>query len=94
VKIAAAGPVITVPVMNGVAGKSLSGTINISDAGVAWVSVSISGAPLGMSFSMSGPAITASWARPVTGSYSLQVLVIDSAGLSAKAVVPISVLAK
>lgn len=94
VKIAAAGPVITVPVMSGVAGKPLRGTINISDSGVAWVSVSISGAPLGMSFSMSGPAITATWARPLAGSYNLRVSVIDSAGLSAKAVVPIPVLAK
>ena len=94
VKIATAGPVITAAAMTGVVGKPVSGTISISAPGAAYVSVSIAGAPMGMSFSMSGLSITATWASPVLGSYSLAVTVVDSAGLSAKATVPITILAK
>ena len=89
------GPVITAPAMTGVAGKALTGQISISDPGVSWVSVSISGVPLGMSFSMSSSlAITASWPSPVTGSYTLKVVVTDSAGRTAQASVPVTITAK
>jgi hypothetical protein len=94
VKIAAVGPVITAAAMNGVLGKALSGTIAISDPGATSLSISISGAPLGMSFSISGMTLTASWPSPVLGSYSLKVAVQDSAGLSAQAVVPVTITAK
>ena len=92
---AVSGPVITAPAMTGVAGKALSGQISISDPGVSWVSISISGVPLGMSFSMnSSLAITASWLSPVTGSYTLKVVVTDSAGRTAQASVPVTITAK
>ena len=94
VKIAAAGPVITAAALTGVVGKALSGTIAISDPLASSVSVSITGAPLGMGFSVSGMTITASWAAPVLGNYSLKVSVSDSAGLTAQATVPITVTAK
>ena len=94
VKIATAGPVITAAAITGVAGKPLTGTISISDPGVSALSASISGAPLGMGFSVSGMTITASWPSPVTGSYSLKVSVSDSSGLSAQVNVPITVSAK
>jgi subtilase family serine protease len=94
VKIAAVGPVITAAAMNGVLGKALSGTIAISDPGATSLSISISGAPLGMSFSISGMTLTANWPSPVLGSYSLKVVVKDSAGLSAQAVVPVTITVK
>jgi subtilase family serine protease len=94
VKIATAGPVITAAAMTGVAGKALAGTISISDPGATSLSVSISGVPLGMSFSLSGLNINANWASPVLGSYTLKVSVVDSAGLSAQVNVPITITAK
>jgi hypothetical protein len=77
-----------------VAGRSLTGFISISDAGATSLSVSISGAPLGMGFSVSGQTIKYVWANPVTGSYALKVSVLNSAGLSAQATVAITVTAK
>ena len=95
VKIAVAGPVITAAAMKGVVGKPLSGSISITDSGaITWLSVSISGVPLGMSFSSNGQTITANWPSPVLGSYSLQISAVDSAGLSAQLTVPISVTAQ
>ena len=94
VTITTAGPVITAPAMTGVVGKVLSGTISIADPGATSLSVSISGVPMGMTFSMSGLTITARWASLVSGAYSLKVSVQDSAGLSAQAVVPVTIAAK
>ncbi len=93
-KIAVAGPVITSSAMTGVVGKSVSGTIGLADASASSLSVTISGAPLGMTFSVSGMNIIAYWANPVLGSYSLKVSVVDSAKLTAQATVPVSITAK
>jgi len=90
----AAGLTIQAPAMVGVAGKPLTGTIVISDPGVSSLGVSISGVPLGMGFSANGLSITAQWASPVTGSYSLHVQVQDSAGHTAQATVPVTITAK
>jgi hypothetical protein len=94
VKIANAGPTITAAATTGVAGKALSGTISIADPGATSLSISISGAPLGMGFSSSGLTVTYFWNSAVLGSYNLKVLVVDSAGLSAQATVPVTVSAK
>lgn len=94
VTIANSGPVITALATTGVAGKALSGAITITDPGATWLSVSIAGAPLGMAFSSTGLTISYAWASPVVGSYSLKVSVIDSAGLTAQATVPVTVKAK
>ncbi len=94
VKIAVAGPVITFSPVNGVAGKALSATIGISNATSPSVRVSISGVPLGMSFSLSGSNINMTWAKPVTGSYSLKLYAVDSAGLSAQVTIPVTIAAK
>jgi hypothetical protein len=92
VKIATAGPVITAAAMTGVADKAMRGSISITDSGaIAWLSVSLSGAPLGMTFSVSGTTITANWTKPVMGSYSLKVSAQDSAGLSAQVTIPVTV---
>jgi hypothetical protein len=90
----AAGPVITASAMNGVVGKPLTGTIGISAPGTTSLSVSISGAPLGMSFSMSGTNLAVSWASPVAGSYGLKVSVTDSSGRTTQATVPVTIAAK
>jgi len=94
VKIANAGPVITAAATTGVAGKALSGSITIADPGATSLSISISGAPLGMGFSANGLTINYVWASPVVGSYNLKVSVVDNAGLSATTTVPITVTAK
>jgi hypothetical protein len=94
VKIATAGPVITAAAATGAAGKALTGTISIAAPGAVYVSVSISGAPLGMGFAMSGLSISYNWPTPVVGSYSLKVAVVDSSGLTAQATVPITITAK
>ena len=46
-----------------------------------------------MTFSVSGYTVTASWANPVTGNYSLAVVLTDSNGKTAKASVPITITA-
>lgn len=94
VKIATAGPVITAAAMVGVAGKPLSGTISVSSPGATYLSVSITGVPLGMGFSLSGSTITASWPSPVVGGYQLLVTAKDSAGLSAQLAVPVTITAQ
>jgi hypothetical protein len=91
VKVATAGPVITAAAMTGVAGKPMSGSILLAAPGASSLSVSISGAPVGMGFSLSGMTITAQWARPLAGSYALTVVATDSAGLSARATVPVTI---
>jgi subtilase family serine protease len=93
VTIAAAGPVIKVSPMSGVAGTPMSGTISITDSTANGFGVTISGFPNGMTFSASGTVITASWAKPVTGSYTMQIRVQDSNSKTASAGVPIAVTA-
>ena len=94
IQIASAGPVFTVTPQSGVAGKPFSGSIGLTAPGATSLSVSIAGAPLGMGFAYNGSAITMAWAKPVTGSYTLSLVAVDSAGLSAKASVPIVINAK
>jgi len=91
---ASGGPVIKASAMTGVANRVLSGTISISDATSKSVSVSISGAPLGMTFQVNGMQITATWAAPKVGSYTLKVVATDSNGASAAASIPVTVTAR
>jgi subtilase family serine protease len=88
------GPVIKATSMTGVAGRALSGTITITDNTSKSVMVSISGAPLGMTFQVSGMQIVASWASPQTGSYTLKVVATDGNGASAALSVPVTVNAR
>jgi hypothetical protein len=89
--IGTVGPVITASEMTGIAGKAMTGTIKITDPGVAYVSVSISGVPMGMTFTASGLTITANWTKPVKGKYTMTINVVDSLGLRAKLDIPITV---
>ncbi len=92
--IVQAGPVITLPVMNGVVGKSMSGTIGISAPGARAVSITLTGLPLGMMLYSNGMNITLTWPKPVLGTYNINVSVIDSTGLAAKATLTVKVAAK
>ncbi|SDL60187.1 hypothetical protein SAMN05216517_101563 [Janthinobacterium sp. OK676] len=94
VKIAAAGPTITAAAMTGVAGKTLSGSIVLTAAGANSLWISITGAPLGMQFSMSGMTITATWPQPVAGNYALKVVALDNNGLTAQLNLPVTVTAR
>lgn len=94
VTISKSGLVITAPAASSVAGQVMHGSIAISAPGATYISTSITGAPLGMSFSSSGLVINYSWASPVTGNYSLVVTVSDSTGQTAKATIPITIRAK
>ena len=89
--VTANGITINAPAITGSVGKALSGSISITDPGAAWVSVSISGVPLGMSFSMTGLTINSYWASPVAGTYSLKITVTDSAGKTATATQTITI---
>ena len=93
VNITTKGPAIVAQSMTGKVGSSMSGTITITDTNTSWLSVSIGGAPMGMTFSISGLTITATWANPVQGNYVLQVAVVDSSGLSAQKNIPVTVTA-
>jgi subtilase family serine protease len=94
IKIASAGPVITAAAMTGVVGKPMSGTISISDAAATSMSITISGVPLGLGFTLGATTITANWASPALGSYNLKVVAVDNAGLSATLTIPVSITAK
>lgn len=88
------GPVIKASSMAGVAGRALSGTITITDSTSKSLTVSISGAPLGMNFQVNGMQIVASWASPQTGSYTLKVVATDGNGASSALSVPVTINAR
>jgi subtilase family serine protease len=87
-------PVITAAALTGVAGKSLSGSIAVSSPNGSAMSVTISGVPSGVSFSVSGQTLVLYWAKPVTGKYALAITAKDSAGLTTQATLPITINAK
>jgi len=91
VKIANAGPVITAAAITGTVGKALSSSINIADPSATSFNISISGVPLGMTFSLSGMNVIANWAKPVAGTYSLKVVVTNNNGLSSQATIPVTI---
>ncbi|KPC53733.1 S53 family peptidase [Amantichitinum ursilacus] len=93
-QIANAGPVITATGSTGVAGTALTGTIGLADAGATWLRITIDGAPLGMTFAMSGPTLIYSWAKPVAGNYPLKLTVVDNRGLTTQATVLVAINAR
>ena len=93
VSISASGPQIVATGMTGKVGATLTGTIAITDPGISSISISLSGVPMGMSFAINGLTLAASWASPVQGNYTILVSVTDSAGLSSKLSVPVTVTA-
>ena len=90
-----AGPAITFTPLTGVANSPLSGKITVTDdAKTVAVTVTITGAPLGMMFSTQvGPAmiLNVTWAKPVAGNYTLNVIAVDNLGRTATVQIPITV---
>ena len=80
-----AGPVITALPATGVAAKALTGVIGITDQGARSITVSIKGAPSGMSFGVSGQGIVFYWNSPVKGTYTLVITATDNNRLSSQA---------
>jgi len=91
VTIVAPGPQIAVTPITGTHGKAVSGTITLSDANATSLSLSITGVPVGMTFTPKGLVITVNWASPVTGKYALALSVTDSAKLTSTATLPITI---
>ncbi|MES2298100.1 MAG: putative Ig domain-containing protein [Pseudomonadota bacterium] len=91
ISVSGGGPVISAPAMTGVAGQALVSTISVSDATSTSVSLSISGAPIGMRFMLNGMTVTVVWLTPVAGNYTLLVKASDSAGRAAQANVPVTI---
>ena len=85
------GPTVSASPQSGTGGHALSFVIAISDPNASAMSVSISGVPLGMTFTPSGLNLSASWASPVDGSYTLVVQVKDNLGRSVQASIPVTV---
>ncbi len=90
------GPAVFSTVFTGVAGKALSGTINLTDAGASLAGLALASNQAGIKFSTSlGMASTAvTWAAPVTGTWWIQVSVTDNAGRSTMATIPVVINAK
>jgi len=76
------GPKLTTTSLSGTAGKAFSGTIAYTAPGASSLSITIAGAPSGMSFSATSSGIAVSWARAVAGSYTLVVTLKDNLGQS------------
>ena len=92
VKIAAAASLsVSAAPISGKVGQALSGSIAVTAPGASSVSITLSGVPLGMMFTPSGLSFKISWASPVRGNYSLNVVVKDSLGRTASTAVPITV---
>ncbi|MCH7667124.1 MAG: peptidase S53, partial [Acidobacteria bacterium] len=87
------GPQITTTSLTGTAGKALSATIGYSAPGATSLSISISGAPSGMSFSATSGAIGVSWAKPVAGTTNLVITLKDNLGQTTTATVKVTIAA-
>ncbi len=88
------GPVITAAAMTGVLGKAMTGSISLTNSDNLAMTVTISGVPSGMTFTLSGSTLTARWASPATGNHSLSLRALDSASRSTTATVPVSISVK
>lgn len=91
IRIGTPGPAISDVSIQGTAGQPVSGSFSVSAPGATTLAMSISDAPIGMSFHVSGLTFTAYWPRATAGSYMLKLSVIDSAGMVATKLVPITI---
>lgn len=96
VKISAAstsrGPIIKAPAtLTGTARRPLTALIGVTDPDTRYVSVTLQGAPAGMSILSVGQGVLLSWLRPVAGTYTLVITAKDSNNLSAQATIVLTV---
>lgn len=88
--IGSGGPIISTATLSGPPNLNLYGTIGITDSSpTPSMSFRISGAPMGMRFSISGLNLNVSWPRAVAGSYTLNITATDSFGQTSQADIPI-----
>ncbi len=92
IKVSSAGPSISASALTGTAGKAFTGSFTVADASASRLSITISGVPAGMGFSVSGNTIRANWAKPVKGSYNLLIVVTNNNGLSTQTTWAITIL--
>ncbi len=85
---------ITTTGFTGVAAKALTGSIAFNDPSNTAFSAQITGVPAGMAFTLSGRTLTATWAAPRTGNYTLNVSMRNAAGTTANKAVAVTVTAK
>jgi hypothetical protein len=86
------GGVVTYTGLTGSAGKTVTGTISITDPGATAIGVGISGLPLGLNMTpVPGLVFNLSWPNAVKGTYNVTVVVNDNLGRSTTTVVPIVV---
>jgi subtilase family serine protease len=88
------GPQLTTTRLDGVAGKAFNGRIGYSAPGASSLSISISGAASGMSFSASNGGIVVAWARPVAGRTSLVITLKDNLGQTTTGTVAVTISAQ
>ena len=74
------GPKLTTTSLTGTAGKALSATIAYTAPSASSLSITIAGAPSGMSFSATSGGILTTWAKPVAGRYTLVITLKDNLG--------------
>ncbi|RTL23695.1 MAG: peptidase S53 [Burkholderiales bacterium] len=91
---APSGLALTTTALNGVAGKSFSGTIGYSAPGASALAISISGAASGMVFSANSSGITVGWAQPVVGKTNLVITLMDNLGRTTTGTVVVTISAK
>jgi subtilase family serine protease len=87
----AGGPLLTTTSVSGAAGKPLAATIGYSAPGASSLSITISGAVSGMTFSGSSTGIALSWPKPVAGTYNLVITLKDNFGQSTTGTVAVKV---
>jgi hypothetical protein len=85
------GPDIATISLTGKADQALAGSIAFTDSAATVLSISISGVPAGLGFVVNGNTLNATWDSPVTGTYALQVTVIDSQKLTTAATIPLTI---
>lgn len=84
-------PQLSITSLTGTAGKAFTGTIGYSAPGATSLSISISGAPSGMSFSATSAGIGVSWASPVAGSSTLVITLKDNLSQTATGTVKVTI---
>lgn len=85
------GPQLTTTALSGTAGKPFSGTIGYTAAGATSLSISISGVPSGMGFSLDSSGLRVSWPNPVAGRVNLVITLKDNLGQTATGTVVVSI---
>lgn len=85
------GPQLTTTSLTGTAGKALSASIGYSAPGATSLSITISGAPSGMSFSAGSTALGVSWASPVAGTTNLVITLKDNLGRTTSGTVKVTI---